>query len=77
MHIESKSAKIDTRKLIRALEALPDRHAEPFSLEEKELIKKYVPLKGVRKVATVLGKTYGRVRNCWRLVRDARECKTA
>lgn len=50
-------------KIIKEIEAEPDRHLKMFSDFEDEIIKKYYPTKGAAAIAPRIGKTKKQVIN--------------
>ncbi len=49
-------------KVIRQLEALPDKPRTLFTSFEENIIRKYYPTKGAAQIAKILGKTYAQIK---------------
>lgn len=73
MQTQSKCPRITEANIIHALEALPDAPRRTFTEFEVKAIRKYVPLKGVKEVARILGKSVVSVTNKWYKVKNGFE----
>jgi hypothetical protein len=75
MQTRIKSPEIAQAKIIRALEALPDYSPRNFTPFEVEAIRKYVPTKGIKAVARLLGRSVRQVMNKHYKLREAESWK--
>ena len=69
MQTRIKSPEIAEAKIVRALEALPEYRASKYSKFHDDMILKYVPTKGTREVAKILGMSRTAIYDRFRLLK--------